>query len=80
MPAIEHLVISKIIEEQSIHEAVKSGIKPVYFAGDWEKVYAWVLDYSNKHGAVPTERAFHTAYGDIDVADTSGETFSGLFD
>jgi len=80
MASIEHLVISKIIEEQSLHEASRSGIKPVYFSGEWEGVYQWLLDYNSKHGACPTERAFHTAYGDISVEDTSGETFSGLFD
>jgi len=80
MASIEHLVISKIIEEQSLHEAVRSGIKPVYFANEWEKVYQWVLDYNNQHGAVPSERAFHVAYGDIDIEDTGAETFSGLFD
>jgi replicative DNA helicase len=80
MASIEHLVISKIIEEQSLHEAVKSGVKPIYFSGDWEKVYQWLLDYNNQHGAVPSERAFHTAYGDISIEDTERETFSGLFD
>jgi archaellum biogenesis ATPase FlaH len=80
MASIEHLVISKIIEEQSLHEAVKSGIKPIYFSGDWEKVYQWLLDYNNQHGSVPSERAFHTAYGDISIEDTERETFSGLFD
>jgi len=80
MASIEHLVISKIIEEQSLHEAVRSGIKPIYFANEWEKVYQWVLDYNNQHGAVPSERAFHVAYGDIDIEDTGAETFSGLFD
>jgi len=80
MASIEHLVISKIIEEQSIHEATRAGIKPVYFSNDWENVYRWLLDYNQKHGAVPTERAFHTAYGDISVEDTTSETFSGLFE
>lgn len=79
MASIEHLVISKIIEEQSLHEAVKSGVKPVFFSGDWEDVYKWILDYNNQHGAVPSERAFHTAYGDVSIEDTSQESFSGLF-
>ena len=80
MAAIEHLVISKIIEEQSLSEASKSGIKPVYFAGDWQNVYQWVIEYNSKHGAVPTERAFSTAYGDIEIVDTASESFSGLFE
>lgn len=80
MASIEHLVISKIINEQSLNEAVKAGVKPVYFSGNWEEVYQWVLEYNSKHGDVPSERAFHTAYGDIAIEDTSDETFSGLFD
>jgi len=78
MASIEHLVISKVIEDQSLEQAVKQGLKPVYFSGDWEDVYQWVVSYNNEHGSVPTERAFHTAYGDISIEDTSGETFSGL--
>ena len=80
MAAIEHLVVSKIIEEQSLHEATQSGIRPFHFSGDWEDVYQWVLDYNNRHGAVPSERAFNQAYGDIAVEDTSAESFSGLFE
>ena len=80
MASIEHLVISKIIEEQSLTEASKSGIKPVYFAGEWESIYQWLLEYNSKHGAVPTERAFHTAYGDVEIVDTASESFSGLFE
>jgi replicative DNA helicase len=79
MASIEHLLISKIIEDQSIHEATKSGIKPHFFSGDWENVYRWILDYNNQHGAVPSERAFHTAFGDVSIEDTSQESFSGLF-
>jgi len=79
MASIEHLVISKIIEEQSLSESINAGIKPMFFANDWEDVYRWIVEYNNEHGAVPSERAFHTAYGDIDVIDTSTETFSGLF-
>jgi replicative DNA helicase len=80
MASIEHLIISKIIDEQSVHEAVKYGIKPVHFAGDWQEVYQWVLGYNTQHGATPSARAFSTAHGDIDIEDTSSETFSGLFD
>jgi len=80
MASIEHLVISKIIEDQSLTEASKSGIKPVYFAGEWESIYQWVLEYNSNHGAVPTERAFHTAYGDVEIVDTATESFSGLFE
>lgn len=79
MASIEHLVISKIIEEQSLSESINAGIKPMFFANDWENVYRWIIEYNSEHGAVPSERAFHTAYGDIDVIDTSTETFSGLF-
>jgi hypothetical protein len=78
--SVEHLIISKIIEEQSLDEALRSGIKPIHFAGDWEDVYKWVLEYSHKHQAVPSERAFNSRFGHIDVEDASAESFSGLFE
>lgn len=80
MSSVEQLIISKIIETQSLKEASNSGIKAIHFAGDWEPVYLWITDYNLKHGAVPSERAFAAQYGDVDIVDTSAETFSGLFD
>ena len=80
MASIEHLIISKIIDNQSMVEVSKAGIKPLHFASTWEPVYQWVLDYTNKHGQPPSERAFHTAWGDIEIEDTTTETYSGLFD
>jgi replicative DNA helicase len=78
MASVENLLISKIIESQSLDEVMKMGVKPIYFANEWEGVYSWVLDYYHKHAAVPSERAFSTAYGDVDITDTSDETYSGL--
>ena len=38
MASIEHLVVSKIIEDQSLDEAIKYGIKPIHFANEWEEM------------------------------------------
>jgi replicative DNA helicase len=80
MAAVEHLLVSKIIEDQSIHEVIKAGIKPIHFAGEWQGIFQWVNSYYTKHGAVPSERAFSKAYGDIAIEDTEEETFSGLIE
>jgi len=80
MAAVGHLIISKIIEEQSLHEAVRSGIKADFFPGEWAGMYQWITEYNSQHGAVPSERAFKKAFGDVDIEDTSTETFSGLFE
>ena len=80
MASVEHLIISKIIDEQTLAEALRSGVKPIHFAGDWEDVYQWVVEYNTKHGAVPTERAFSGKFGHIDIDDASQESFSGLFE
>lgn len=80
MASVEHLIISKIIEEQSVDDALRSGVKPMHFSGDWEDVYGWVMEYNSKHSAVPSERAFKQRYGHIDLEDASGESFSGLFE
>jgi replicative DNA helicase len=78
--SVEQLVISKILEEQSLSEAAKSGIKPVHFAAEWEEIFLWVMQYNQKHSAVPSVRAFGAQYGDVDIVDTHDETFSGLFE
>jgi replicative DNA helicase len=78
--ATEHLLISKIIEDHSLQEAVRAGIKPAYFTSEWSDVYQWVLTYYNTHGDVPSEHAFSRKWGAIQVLDTRDESFSGLFD
>lgn len=80
MASVEQLIISKIIEDASIQEAMKAGIKPIHFAAEWEDVYNWVAGFFRQHGAVPTARAFGMQFGHIELVDTSGETFSGLFE
>jgi len=80
MASHEHLAISKIIELQSLTESVKAGIKPFHFSPIWEPKYLWILDYNSKHAAVPSVRAFNSQFGDVEVLDSSDETFSGLFE
>jgi replicative DNA helicase len=80
LASIENLIVSKIIEEQTLVEPLRSGIKPIHFAGDWEDTYQWVVEYNTKHGAVPSERAFKGRFGHIDLDDASAESFSGLFE
>jgi archaellum biogenesis ATPase FlaH len=76
--AVEHLLLSKIIEDGSLVESSRLGIKPAHFSGGWERVYGWVLEYERSHGHVPTERALRQQFGDVSVVGTSGESLSGL--
>jgi archaellum biogenesis ATPase FlaH len=78
MASVEQLLVSKVIEEGTLDEASRLGIKPVHFSGDWERVYGWVLDYERTHGHIPTERALHRQFGDVSIVSTSGESLSGL--
>lgn len=80
MAAVEHLLISKVIEDQDVTELLRDGVRAYHFAGEWEKMYQFILDHNSKHGAVPSERQFRQKYGDVDIEDTSQETFSGLIE
>lgn len=71
-------MISKIIDDTSVEEPARLGLKPIHFAGDWQNVYAWLLDYTHKHNHVPTERAVHQRFGDLSIVNTRGESVSGL--
>jgi replicative DNA helicase len=78
MSSVESLVVSKIIREKAIDLAVRAGLRPHHFAGEWEDIYQWIIDYYGKHTAPPTERSFSLAYGDVDLEDANQEPFSGL--
>jgi archaellum biogenesis ATPase FlaH len=78
MASVEQLLLSKVLEDGSLDEAARLGLKPIHFSGDWERVYGWVLEYEREHGHIPTERALHRQFGDVSIVSTTGESLSGL--
>jgi hypothetical protein len=78
MASVEQLLLSKIIEESSLSEASRLGIKAIHFSSTWEQIYSWVVDYERTHGHVPTDRALNRQFGDVRLVNTSGESLSGL--
>lgn len=78
MAAIEQLLISKVITDKEVNEVVQLGVKPQHFGGHYAEAWEWIVEYTTKHGGVPTERAFSLSHSDIVIEDTSAETTSGL--
>lgn len=80
MSSTEQLLISKVIQLSDLDTPTKLGIKADHLSGGWPTVWRWIVDYSRKHGAVPTPRSFKGEFGDITLFDADKETFSGLTD
>ena len=80
MASAEHLLLSKVIQENEIVPVIESGIKSQHFSKHWENVWQWVLNYWREYNAVPSERAFAQEYADVQLADASREPFSSLID
>ena len=80
MSSPEHLLISKVISDGDIHSPLKSGIRTEHFSGEWVEMWAWMVEYSQKHNSAPTERLLHNEFGDITLSDARGETFTGLIE
>lgn len=78
MASVEALVISRAIEDGSLEEAVRNGLRPIHFTGEWSKIYEWVLTEFRTTGHTPSERAFLKKYSDTSLPDVSAETMSGL--
>jgi replicative DNA helicase len=76
----DHLLISKVITERKIDEAVKAGLKPDHFSSKWSEVWAWVLEYWREYGDVPTDRAIRMEFGDLSLVDASDEPIARLVD
>jgi len=76
----EHLIISKVIQSNSVAEVLNAGIRPDHFNGEYRKMWLWILDYWRKHSSVPTDRAFSQEFGDVQIYDASEEPFSALID
>lgn len=80
MSAPAYLLVSKVINDQSLQEVTNAGVKAHHFNDDLQKVWKWITDYSSKHGSPPSERAFQKAFGHISIEDTSAESFSNLIE
>ena len=80
MPNSEHLLISKVLKTQEIGEVLEAGIKPDHFSSSYQKMWLWILEYWREYGAVPTERAFKTEFGDFQLVNADYEPFAALID
>jgi replicative DNA helicase len=80
MASAEHLLISKVINDNDISHVVEAGIRPNHFSPQWEGVWLWVLDYWRTHAAIPSIRALNQEFADLELADSNREQFSNLID
>ena len=75
---IEALVIAKALDDQNLEAFIEAGVKPIHFTDKHRPHYEWLLDYRDKHGAVPPRSAFDRAFAAITLPDASKEILSGL--
>ena len=80
MASTEHLLISKVIQQNEILPVVEAGLKPQHFSAQWSDIWEWVVTYWRDHSAVPSERAFNQEYGNVSLVDASREQFSNLIE
>lgn len=80
MASAEHILISKVIQENEIIPVIEAGLKPQHFSSTWSDVWQWVVTYWREHSAVPSERAFNQEYAAITLVDSSREQFSNLIE
>ena len=80
MASAEHLLISKVINDNDISHVVEAGIRPHHFSSQWENVWMWLLDYWRTHASIPSIRALNQEFADLELADSNREQFSNLID
>jgi replicative DNA helicase len=80
MASAEHLLISKVIQDNDVATPLNSGIKPDHFSAQWGSVWSWVVDYWRTYSTAPTPRVFQQEYGDLRLLDAEREPFAKLID
>ena len=80
MASAEHLLISKVLAAGSLSEAIAQGVQSVHFSSPNQPIWAWMLEFWQKHGSVPTQRVMQSEHPSVTVGDASGETLSRLVD
>jgi len=76
----EHLLISKVLSDGSLSEAIAQGVQAVHFSVPNQPIWSWMLEFWQKHGSVPTQRVMQDEHPSVTVGDSSGETLSRLVD
>jgi len=76
----EHLLISKVLSDGALPEAIAQGVQAVHFSGPNQPIWSWMLEFWHKHGSVPTQRVMQAEHPSVTVGDSSGETLSRLVD
>ena len=80
MASAEHLLISKVLSDGSLSEAIAQGVQAVHFSVPNQPIWSWMLEFWQKHGSVPTQRVMQDEHPSVTVGDSSGETLSRLVD
>jgi len=78
MASAEQLLISKVLSEHTLVEAIDMGIQPKHFSATYTGIWSWLLEFWQSHSEVPTARALGTEYPSVSLGDASGESLSRL--
>jgi replicative DNA helicase len=80
MASAEQLLISKVLSEHTLVEAIDMGIQPKHFSATYTGIWSWLLEFWQSHSEVPTARALGTEYPSVSLGDASGESLSRLIE
>ena len=78
MASAEQLLISKVLTEGKLVEAIESGIQPKHFSDSYREQWEWLVAFWGTHNEVPTERALLTEYPSITLGNASSEVLVRL--
>ena len=78
MASAEQLLISKVLSDHTLIEAIDMGIQPKHFSDNYTGIWSWLLTFWQTHSEIPTERALGTEYPSVTLGDASGESLSRL--
>lgn len=78
MASAEQLLISKVLSDGSLVDAIDKGIQSKHFSKAYAPIWGWLLEFWHTHNAVPTERALLTEYPSVTLGNASDEPLSRL--
>lgn len=75
------LLISKVIVDADITTATQAGVRPGWFDdAEHSEVFQWMLDYYNRYGESPTERALTTQFPNYRLSQSCDEPYDYYVD
>lgn len=80
MPDVESRLLTKIIKERDVKNALKQGVKPSFFHGSHKDIWKYIVNYYKEYGVVPHRKIVCKRFPNFKLAKVAVEPYKAIVD